>query len=142
MRNAFMYNSEYHPVSEVIDSVWHDSASETMMVLLVNGTKCAYAGVSDSVFKAFREAPSAGRYWNLYIKNHFDGLDASHWDGVEKRQPKSETPNYQVTVVFSGSKTFAIKGESLQEAVTRVEAALSELLDPKTFYVETAQRVS
>lgn len=58
------------PSSNIL-SVGYDMASETLEVEFVNGAVYQYYNVPQSIYDAFRAAPSAGQFLAYQIKNAF-----------------------------------------------------------------------
>lgn len=49
-----------------------------LVVVLHSNVKVGYQDVPRLVYDSLVNADSAGSYWNLFVKNHFDGFDTNH----------------------------------------------------------------
>ena len=90
MSNFSYTNVKETPESSVVGAVYYNADDAELVVELHNGTLAGYADVPVAVFLAMAthydardEGGSLGRYWNLDVKNNYDGFDTSWIDGFE-----------------------------------------------------------
>ena len=57
--------------SSNVSSIGYDAASNTLEVAFHNGSVYQYADVPASVYHAFMEAPSKGRFVHQHLTNQF-----------------------------------------------------------------------
>ena len=57
----------YSVDSSFINEIWYNR-SDKIMILLLNQTYYAYCGINSAVIKEFSNAPSKGKFYNIYIK--------------------------------------------------------------------------
>ena len=58
--------------STVIRALAYDPPTRTLFVTFVDGDIYAYLDVPESLYKAFRTAPSRGRFFAYKVRNRFD----------------------------------------------------------------------
>jgi hypothetical protein len=54
--------------SSSLDAVGYEDAASTLGARFKNGTEYEYYGVPEAVFAGILSAPSAGRYFDQYVK--------------------------------------------------------------------------
>lgn len=57
--------------SSLISRIVHDEGARTLRVTFRHGPAYVYFDVPREAFEALRDAPSAGRYYNLHIKGRY-----------------------------------------------------------------------
>ena len=66
-----MNMERYTVASSNIASVGYDSASETLEVEFLNGTRYQYYGVSQGLYDKMMQEASKGRFLNRYIRDRY-----------------------------------------------------------------------
>ena len=57
--------------SSNVKAVGYDEPAQTLEVEFLNGRVYQYYGVPESMHSQFMKAPSKGKFFNAYIKNHY-----------------------------------------------------------------------
>lgn len=151
MSNKVEYTRAGYPKreSEVIDILVHNSNTDTLHVALTSGEVYSYFGVTGATYNEFREAESAGTYYNERFKRffgpgrHIGPYKDIFWEFVPVTTPKGLTYSEDAArftlgrepkAVPSGRKhvvTFSIDGLDEERIFTLeakdVDSAVAEL---------------
>lgn len=125
MTKTVEYTHRYTPSSTALKDVFYDQANNELYVQFHNGRIAGYQKVALTVFESFRNAHSAGRFYNDWVLNRYSGTS-----GDVTFRPKAEpetvmtTDNYTVYYTLTGKVTLA--ASSVQEAVDKVKKAAGE----------------
>lgn len=63
--------NKYAVASSNVRAIGYDSGSQTLEVEFHSGSVYQYYGVPDHLHEQIMQAPSKGRFLNIYIKNSF-----------------------------------------------------------------------
>jgi len=92
-----------------VDEVYYNDNTGDLYVDLDTGDGgdiYQYSNVPASVVEAFKEAPSAGAFYNQRIKPVYGpGKNLGPWTGVKYDREEVEAPKQQITLVSSGTVT-------------------------------------
>jgi hypothetical protein len=58
-------------LSSVISQAEYDPSSCTLVIRFVTGRRYRYANVPPELYEAFKNAPSKGAFFNIYIRDNF-----------------------------------------------------------------------
>jgi hypothetical protein len=75
-----VFTETHSPYSEIIDKIYWDADSDTLGVELnTNGVEIyVYENVAPEIWTAFKNASSAGRFYNDYIKGQYESFTLEH----------------------------------------------------------------
>lgn len=60
--------------SSNLKGIEYDESSETLKVFFVKGPVWSYTGLPKNVYMAFRDAPSAGKFYASEVKGKYPGI--------------------------------------------------------------------
>ena len=135
MRTVY-YTDYFKASSGIIDEVYYDIRNYELYVRLNNGTVCGYDEVEPETFKNFRDATSAGNYWNVMVKRFYPGLDgdvafrASVDARANDRTPESR--EFVVTVHVEGDLKLRLDQPDALAAAQHVKEILSKAVSDGT----------
>lgn len=137
------YTEEFNTVSSLVDDVYYNDNDKTMAVDL-NDQIYRYNGVPRSVFEAFREAPSKGRFYTANVKRAYGPGEALGWyDNIVFNKVSNNTTSlgnvspvrvsgvgtpkgltYAPDAIISDNRTSAVSMFSLATNTPNVEPAV------------------
>jgi hypothetical protein len=132
---TIQYTDSFKPAkySEVIEEVFYVDDRKELYVKLHTGVVAGYSNVPDWSYEGFKDAESAGRYWNWDIKGKYGTINGDvNFIPFEKPaavSAKTGNQSFSVVVQIDGTLKFDIDAEDVGAAVAKV----SELVD-KTLY--------
>lgn len=126
MTKQVEYTDHFTPASSVIDEVFYDAKNYELYVILHNGAQPAYRGVSQAEFDGFKNASSAGSYWNRYIKDGYTGISGDVEFVDPQPVPAASEPEFVIVVEVNGTLTITGNAKDGNEALRRVNQVLEE----------------
>lgn len=126
------FDTEY--TSSVIDEVFYSEPNKLLFVTLYNGTLAGYDGVPLEVYNALNglntnrlngdSNASVGRYWNTFVKNHYDGFSTADVELLspedvarQEKLSKLVNPTFAESFSFFNDPNNVIVGEVVTEVV-------------------------
>lgn len=163
-KSKVTYTQSYEvPDSAMIDAIYYNDNAQLLFVGFLNGTVAGYRDVPVTIYEAFIDATSAGRFYNQNVRKNFRGVNGdvelvpqatavadepspsgSRWNAPwSKARPAKDEPAAESPVSVEPTPaptsefivTCIVRATSMNDAVNKIE----QTLDATALSVERTQ---